>query len=53
MTTSSRIGRAIEIARKYLAEGPEDAHHTDPAATAIRRAVPIRVEVEAAAGEPS
>lgn len=35
MTTSSHIGQSIEIARKYLAEHPEEARYTDSAATAV------------------
>jgi uncharacterized OsmC-like protein len=35
MTTSSHIGRSIEIARNYLAEHPEEARYTDSAASAV------------------
>jgi uncharacterized OsmC-like protein len=35
MTTSSHIGRSIEIARNYLAEHPEAARYTDSAASAV------------------
>jgi uncharacterized OsmC-like protein len=35
MTTSSHIGRSIELARNYLAEHPEEARYTDSAASAV------------------
>jgi uncharacterized OsmC-like protein len=35
MTTSSHIGRSLEIARNYLAEHPEEARYTDFAASAV------------------
>jgi uncharacterized OsmC-like protein len=35
MTTSSHIGRSIQIARPYLAEHPEVARYTDSAASAV------------------
>jgi len=35
MTTSSHIGRSLEIARNYLAEHPEEARSTDVAASAV------------------
>jgi len=35
MTTSSHIGRAIENARNYLADHPDEARSTDSAATAV------------------
>jgi uncharacterized OsmC-like protein len=50
MTTSSHIGRSIEIARDHLAAHPEAARYTDLAASAVVEDG-LRCRVDGAAGE--
>jgi uncharacterized OsmC-like protein len=51
MTTSSHIGRSIEIARDYLAAHPEEARYTDAAASAVVENG-LRCRVDRPGGEP-
>jgi uncharacterized OsmC-like protein len=49
MTTSGHISRSIEAARNYLADHPERARYTDPAASAVVEDG-LRCRVEGPAG---